>query len=79
MRGHVSLLLLLLPTIVLADEPNRLRWQRAIEVQEIEATSLVAIPLDVHFFQHTRPGWPDVRLLNSLGASQGFVIRKVSE
>lgn len=56
-----------------------LHWVRAIETPEIEAAAVVAVRLDPHVFEHTRLGWPDVRIVNSSGEAQGFVIRKVAE
>lgn len=54
-----------------------LKWQREIVIPEIKSPTLISVPLDTHFFEQTRSGWPDVRLLNSEGEAQGFIIRPV--
>lgn len=56
-----------------------LKWMREIETPPIKAATLVAVPLDLHFYANTRTGWPDVRVVNSQGDAQGFVIRQVRE
>ena len=56
-----------------------LQWSREMDTPEIQATSLVSVPLDVHFHEHTRFRWSDVRIVNAEGVAQGFVIRKMAE
>lgn len=57
-----------------AAEPES-HWQRAVEAPTVTEASLVAVPLDAHFYRATRDGWPDVWLLDSAGQPQAFEIR----
>ena len=60
---------------VVAEDGHQYRWLRDVELPEIAATTLVAIPLDSHFFMSTRDGWPDVRLNNNQDQSVAFLIQ----
>ena len=71
----LMLLMLLDSTRLVAQETPVYRWQREIELPEILKTTLVAVPLDSHFFQFTRDQWPDVRQHNERGESIAFLVR----
>lgn len=76
MRRFVGLLVaLLVPTWAIAEDAPVYRWLREIDLPEITTATPVGVPLDSHFFQATRDGWPDVRLRDDRNAPMAFLIR----
>ena len=76
MKRLLALLTLLVgSTLYAAAGVPEYRWLRDVALPEITTTTLVAVPLDSHFFESTREGWPDVRLRNDRNESVGFLIR----
>jgi len=79
MRRLLSLALIFVTMQTRVNAAETYRWTRNIQVPEIATPTLVAVPLDSHFFQFTRPGRPDVRLRSEKGQAVGFVIRAANE
>jgi hypothetical protein len=73
----MRMLPLLAPTVAVAQEVPAYRWLREVDLPEISKTTLVAAPLDSHFFEFTRESWPDVRLRNEQGEAIASIIRAV--
>ena len=79
MRMLFVIVFCLLTTHLRADDPNACRWFRQVDLPEITTTTLVAVPLDLHFYQHTREHWPYVRVSDDHGKPLGFVIRAAND
>lgn len=73
------LVTLWLPALAAAEDTPAYRWLRDVDLPEIKAVTPIGVPLDSHFFQSTRDGWPDVRLRNDLGEPVAFLIRAAHE
>lgn len=57
------------------DEPQ-FRWTRPIDAPPRTAEELVVVTLDRDIHQHTRDGWPDLRILDERDRPQPYLLRQ---
>ncbi|HEY1067574.1 MAG TPA: hypothetical protein VGE52_15735 [Pirellulales bacterium] len=67
------------PNPAAGEDAPAYRWVRDVTLPMLSETSLLAAPLDSHFYQATRDGWPDVRLRTEDGGAAAFLIRATTE
>ena len=74
-RWSALLLMLIAPSVTWAQDVPVFHWVCDVRISSLSATTPCIAPLDSHFFQQTRPGWPDMRMANDKGEAVASVIR----
>lgn len=64
------------PVDDLTPLPESRQRSRRIEIAASETTQLLRLPLDTDFWMHTRPGFPDVAVINDHHQMIPFLIRQ---
>lgn len=76
--------MLLLPIFIVSVNEGKLfaqdvpqyRFQREIEIAELERDELVAVPLDAAVYSNTQNSLNDLRIVDSVGTAIPFIVRK---